>query len=32
MPGVLVIEGLAQIAAALTLRLTPPTERARILS
>ena len=31
MPGVLVIEGLAQTAAALTLRLMPPTEQPRIL-
>ena len=31
MPGVLVIEGLAQTAAALTLRLMPPTERPRTL-
>ena len=31
MPGVLVIEGLAQTAAALTLRLMPPTERPYIM-
>ena len=31
MPGVLVIEGLAQTAAALTLRMMPPTERPRTL-
>jgi 3-hydroxyacyl-[acyl-carrier-protein] dehydratase len=31
MPGVLVIEGLAQTAAALTLRMMPPTEGPRIL-
>jgi 3-hydroxyacyl-[acyl-carrier-protein] dehydratase len=31
MPGVLVIEGLAQTAAALTLRMLPPTDRPRIL-
>jgi 3-hydroxymyristoyl/3-hydroxydecanoyl-(acyl carrier protein) dehydratase len=31
MPGVLVIEGLAQTAAALTLRMGPPTERPRNL-
>ena len=31
MPGVLVIEGLAQTAAALTLRMLPPTERPRTL-
>src|SRR6516162_10229279 len=30
MPGVLVIEGLAQTAAVLTLRLMPPTERPRM--
>jgi 3-hydroxyacyl-[acyl-carrier-protein] dehydratase len=31
MPGVLVIEGIAQTAAVLTLRLMPPTERPRIM-
>jgi 3-hydroxyacyl-[acyl-carrier-protein] dehydratase len=31
MPGVLVIEGLAQTAAALTLRMMPPTDRPRTL-
>jgi 3-hydroxyacyl-[acyl-carrier-protein] dehydratase len=31
MPGVLVIEGIAQTAAVLALRIMPPTERPRIM-
>jgi 3-hydroxymyristoyl/3-hydroxydecanoyl-(acyl carrier protein) dehydratase len=31
MPGVLVIEGIAQTACVLALRLMPPTERRRIM-